>query len=173
MSLLHNYNLNSPLNSNPFDMDFNQQSNHNKMESKIIYKFIINHSFNLIISKYGSKFHNLNIENLNQFITILFQRLNLTLYDLQKLIIILIKYLSIIIAPLKISIKQLILGVLIKIHGKGKYNWCVISGLSMESIDNLIGMIEINDEFVKVDHEEVLELNGYMKNLIYSKFEVV
>lgn len=173
--------MNSPLNNSPFNQDHQYlnyatdfTTNHqiNNFEKNLIFKYLINHSFNLIISNYQSKFVDLNINNLNQFILTLFKRLNLSLENFQKLIILMIRFFNNQKdGSLIISMKQVIIGLLVNLLGIGTPNWCIITGLSLEKLVLLSKHCDVED--MNIDDEELNGLNQQMKTLIYNKFDVI
>lgn len=157
---------------NNYSNDFTTNMQISNYEKSLIFKFLINHSFNLLISNYQTKLLLNNFENLNQFILTLFKRLNLSLQQFQKLLVIMIRYLNKN-QQIVLSLKQIVIGCLIKVLGIDSKNWCLITGLSFENLNLLRNHINLNQQELEIQEEELFDLNQQMKNLVYSKFDVI
>lgn len=181
--------MNSPLNNNsplydqsPFGAGRNDLLNYSydfttnlqitNYEKSLIFKFLINHSFNYLITNYQNKLHASSMQNMCQFVLLLFKRTNLSLLQFQKLLIIMIRYLNKN-QTIVLSIKQIIIGCLIKIMGVDSKNWSQITGLSLENLTLLKNHINLDHDEMIITEDELLELNDHMKSLVYSKFDVI
>lgn len=163
---------------------YNQQH-----EKASVYKYLINHSLNLVLSKYRHVFKNLDdVPTLNQFLVSLFERSQITLQDFQKIYIILINFLNLNLrlnSLIKISIKQLFLALVMKYKRKELEEWETITGLKKENLKILIQYVDVLNEnndydneeqftnIMCVKNEEVQNLNNMMRSLVYKKFQII
>lgn len=163
----------------------------NDVEQKsLIYKYLINYSIQLILNKYHlnlsqfdknliTKDYKSYLDELNSFIYKISIRINLSLLDFQKLIILINKFFKIIELNnlnLNLNFKQVILAILTKL--RPYENWELISNFSSIQLNLLINQFDYffninNENLIKINNQDLYKLNSLMKNLIYSNFEII
>ncbi|CDR46387.1 CYFA0S23e00474g1_1 [Cyberlindnera fabianii] len=188
MRYVYDYEMYSPLNS-PFHSDglgmnyatdYPGSTQTAKFEKKLVLHYIINHSFNLLFEGYAEKLQ-LEINEktqveLIQFTVALFKRLELSLQNFQKLLLLLNRYFTKLGSEkLQLSVKQVVLGLLVQIVGITSTNWHSVTGLPLNSVHALVRYIDadLDEEDYDFSNEELEMINDKMKSLIYSRFDVI